>query len=361
MRPDFVSDLLGEPREERTPPGQEPEIIKFFGLTPEQAADPQGTMLDAGVDLLYATSSLIRYRELVRIEALQQQREEEEDRDPSDAMCEKWIARRDEFKPVACGPAWREISGMDPVGEEASTPGERGEQIGKLLNAVEKLARYELNAHAAKRAAGEEDARTYLWDPLASICKYLVISQRKLTTLSKEYTGMAAHELIDRIRAERVKDKMRADLRPFVAEFLSTQRHEDTKTPRIENNDGKPADATLPSTNPQSAFRNPQSAASAIWYALKVSRQSPEFHRATWAMSHGFANYQRFYRACLLYYGLTPGQLELEVIRELLDEAGGTERNDRSTQEANSGSVSEESRSTENENRATPAGPPDPK
>ena len=340
-----------------TPTDQEPQIVKDFGLTAEQAADPHGTMLDAGLDLLFGAQALIRYRERLRIEALYVQRQKEEQRDPSDATFEKWDAREDEFKPVACGPAWREISGMDAEGEDACSPGERAEQIGKLLNAVEKLARYELNAHEAKRAAGEKDARTYLWDPLASICKYLVISQRKLTTLSKEYTGMAAHELIDRIRAERVKDKMRADLRPFVAEFLSTQRHEATKTPSTEGSDGKPADATLPSTNPQSAFRNPQ-LAGAIWYALKVSRQSPEFHRATWAMSHGFANYQRFYRACLLYYGLTPGQLELEVIRELLDEASGTEDKNRSTKAGNSGAASQENGSTENDNRATPTGPP---
>jgi AraC-like DNA-binding protein len=345
---------------EHTPPEEEPRFIKAFGLTPEQAADPVGTMLDAGVELLYATSSLIRYRECVRIEALAQQREEEEEeeRDSSDEMCDKWIARRDEFRPVFCGRMWREISGMSEDAEDSSTPGERAEQIGKLLNAVEKLARYELNAHAAKRAAGEKDARTYLWDPLASICKYLAISQRKLTTLSKEYTGMAAHELVDRIRAERVKDKMRADLRPFVANFLSTQRHEDTKTPRTEENDGKPAKSALRSTNPQSPISNPQ-LASAVWYALKVSRQSPEFHRATWAMSHGFANYQRFYRACLLYYGLTPGQLELEVIRELLDEYKKQE-----TEVKSDGAVSNtntENRSTISEDRSTPAGPPDPK
>ena len=341
-----------------TPTDQEPQIVKDFGLTAEQVADPHGAMLDAGLDLLCGVQSLIRYRERLRIEALYVQRQEDERRDFSDATFDKWDAREDEFKPVACGPAWREVSGMDAEGEDACSPGERAEQIGKLLNAVERLARYELNAHAAKRAAGEKDARTYLWDPLASICKYLAISQRKLTTLSKEYTGMAAHELIDRIRAERVKDKMRADLRPFVANFLSTQRHEGTKAQRTEDNNKEPAEEALRSTNPQSPISNPQ-LASAVWYALKVSRQSPEFHRATWAMSHGFANYQRFYRACLLYYGLTPGQLELEVIRELLDEYKKQE-----TEVKSDGAVSNtntENRSTISEDRSTPAGPPDPK
>ena len=338
---------------------REAEFIKLLGLSPEEAADPARVQFSAGVAKLHAATLLLRFRDCQRIAKLDKERDEDRARDPSEENYDKWDDRSDEFKhgPV-WRPVWRQITEMDDDGEGYDSPECRGVQIELLVDVVEKLARYELNALAESRAANRSDRRTYLWDPLTNICRYLEISQRKLTTLSKEYTGMAAHELVDRIRAERVKDKMRADLRPFVAEFLSTRRHEDSKTPRTENNVGEPASATLPSTNPQSAFRNPQSAAAAVWYALKVSRQSPEFHRATWAMSHGFANYQRFYRACLLYYGLTPGQVELEVIRELLDEASGTESSDRSTQEANSGAASQEDSSTENDNRATPTGPP---
>src|SRR2546428_6463237 len=43
---------------------------------------------------------------------------------------------------------------------------------------------------------------TFLWDPLLLICHYLDIARSGLSRLSKEYSGMAAHEIIDRIRAE---------------------------------------------------------------------------------------------------------------------------------------------------------------
>jgi len=35
-------------------------------------------------------------------------------------------------------------------------------------------------------------------------------------------------------------------------------------------------------------------------------------------MEYGFSSYPRFFRACLLCYGLTPHQLELEIIEELM-------------------------------------------
>jgi len=36
-------------------------------------------------------------------------------------------------------------------------------------------------------------------------------------------------------------------------------------------------------------------------------------------MEFGFSSYPKFFRACLLCYGKTPHQLELEILEELLE------------------------------------------
>ena len=64
----------------------------------------------------------------------------------------------------------------------------------------------------------------------------------------------------------------------------------------------------------------------ARWEVLKMIKRARRVIGRThnvWAMELGFANYQRMYRACLAAYRKTPGQLELELIGELLREASG--------------------------------------
>ncbi|MCX5769431.1 MAG: hypothetical protein NTZ09_04040, partial [Candidatus Hydrogenedentes bacterium] len=56
-----------------------------------------------------------------------------------------------------------------------------------------------------------------------------------------------------------------------------------------------------------------------VWGALVKSRRAPRFHRTTWAMEFGFSSYPKFFRACLLCYGKTPHQIELEILEELLE------------------------------------------
>ncbi|MCY3021725.1 MAG: hypothetical protein NTW87_22160, partial [Planctomycetota bacterium] len=63
-----------------------------------------------------------------------------------------------------------------------------------------------------------------------------------------------------------------------------------------------------------------KSEAEEVYEALQRSRRAPRFHRTTWAMSYGFSSYPKFFRSCLLCYGKTPHQLELEIIEEILNE-----------------------------------------
>ena len=59
-----------------------------------------------------------------------------------------------------------------------------------------------------------------------------------------------------------------------------------------------------------------------IFAALKMSRRT-RFHRSEWAFELGFSSYQRIFRAALLCEGLTPHNLEMEVIGELVPEDEG--------------------------------------
>ena len=329
-------------------------------------------------------------------------------------------------------PLWKRLTQLS----DDLDPRQRAANLGVLLTLVERLARYEfahfhpapvVNAENAENAEENRNSansassalnRTFLWDPLPQICNCLGISHSKLSQFCREVTGMNAHELLDRIRAETVKAQMRAGLRSFVTAFTAEHAEgaekengngavsrQDAKTAQNETNmstiavppcatgssraaranlasastmstnaitgsglpdrDGLLAESPPPagatrlfacrdaastpagaaregsrgtrSTSDSAAHASDPAAQTAvpdlasfaslretnelpyrIWNALKQSRRAPDFDRATYAIAFGFKNYQRFYRACLLYYGKTPGQLEIQAIRELL-------------------------------------------
>jgi hypothetical protein len=102
----------------------------------------------------------------------------------------------------------------------------------------------------------------------------------------------------------------------------------------------------------ESGDKLPQSSADEVrevWAELVKSRRAPRWHRTTWAMEFGFTSYQKFFRACLLCYGKTPHQIEIEIIEELLkprmdemdemDSDGRNERGCKATAAVTEGSV----------------------
>ena len=235
-------------------------------------------------------------------------------------------------------PLWQQISGLTRENERTMNLGARRAAIRKLVRAVERYARAELRIaaappspllrdgkHTAAITAAARDAeteveprvkplieealaadaevplgeRTFLWDPLPEICVRLGIARCKLTELSRELTGLSAHELIDRIRAEKIRDKMAADLRRMAEVWLRTRRRRDPDDPSGE--------ARLD-------LDDPDEVAEHFWKYVRWRRRAPYFHRTSWAIEHGFANYPRFFRACLLVYGKTPHELEIEVL-----------------------------------------------
>lgn len=185
---------------------------------------------------------------------------------------------------------WRELSGLTIDAEKSLQGRDRRAAIRKLHAAAESEIRAELQLAADD--AEYKSERTFLWEPIPAVCRRLEISQSVLTRLLKELTGMSATQLADKIRAEGLKEKLRAELIAHVQKFH-----------------GKPGVCT---GNDRAFRRN-------FWEKLKGKRTLESFSYATRAIALGFANYTRLYRSCLLQYGLTPMQLEDEILRDIAE------------------------------------------
>ncbi len=279
---------------------------------------------------------------------------------------------------------WQQISGITPENELTLPPRERRQALRKLIAKATDLAREELVEGASCPLVGPEGTATavgmtraeetrgqdapstndyadatFLWDPMRSVCRQLGISHSKLSSLSKELTGMSAHEIADRIKVAGIKEKLRAPLIEFAANLWGTPGHahfanidnyieEELKldlcedfsetSPLRRDNDKRSYDQKVKDRqtleklakkrdgllinidhSPYPGRCCQEEIRWELFRALKKSRREPDFDRNTWAMSLGFANYARFRRACLLEYNKTPHQLEMEILGELAD------------------------------------------
>lgn len=185
-------------------------------------------------------------------------------------------------------PKWLLISGLYPEAQFAEP--ERQKRIRALYRALVLLIKRALAQHAVD--AIEE--RSIYWDPVAIVCRDLEIAPSKLSSLCKEFSGNSLSQVIDCVRAERIKKLLRIHIRSFV------QNHKTQCATLAE-------DSAIGKMDVWS-----------VWKALKVSRRWPEFCQNTWAIEMGFASYRRLYRACLAVWKQTPHQLELAMIADCL-------------------------------------------
>ena len=273
-------------------------------------------------------------------------------------------------------PLWQLVSGLDKYTEGGMLPSQRAHCILRLLRAVEKVVRYEVRSQKEKgksqkakgksdgadegkseKAKGKSDgttaamiarlaetdaeiagweaeaaaARTYLWDPLREVCFHFEIAQGRLSSLAKEALGISASELVDRVKAESVRGQMKGELKRFLLKLYSPQRRGDAEEGKSKKEKGK-SDGEDEGKSEKAKGRSDEDGQEGVaragqdvlreaeeaWEALKRSRRAPRWHRTTWAMEYGFSSYQRFFRGCLLCYGKTPHQLEVEILEELL-------------------------------------------
>ena len=188
---------------------------------------------------------------------------------------------------------WREISGITVANERTMRPKERRAAIRKLKDVVEREIRAELKA--AKEDAEGAGERSYLWDPCAAIAHRLGIGPTVLSRLMREFSGMSTSQMVDKIRAEGIREKLREHVK------------------RVIMRGPKPGEGG------QKVHQRLWEQCQDFRELLKRSRRTVDFSLATWAIELGFANYTRFYRACLLQYGRTPTQLEEEALREFAE------------------------------------------
>jgi hypothetical protein len=205
--------------------------------------------------------------------------------------------------------SWQEISGIDHANlhsmpekeyragleklmeaaenEGTMTPEKRRAAIRKLKEVVEREIREELNA--ANEDVELMCERTHLWEPTLAICRKLEIGPAVLSRLMRELTGISTSQMVDKIRGEGLKEKLRENLVGFVLKHF--------KRPGVLQ------DGT----------------AGNFWEKLRAMRRQARFSYASWAIDLGFANYTRFYRACLLCFRQTPTQIEDEILREFAE------------------------------------------
>ena len=239
---------------------EDPHVLQTFGLTVEDIRNPEQAVREGGLKKMV---QLKKFMEL-----------------PVDLENQAASIGQEHQKKT---PAWRSVAGLFQESEENMLPEQRERALRNLVDTVLALLEHDM----ARDKASKSRTHSVQWDPLLSVCFHLGIARAHLTRLSREATGLAAHELVDLLRVKAVKDAMKETIRRYVKA----------------------------SGNPPELLAAPD-----IWRALKESRRGPTYHRATYALSFGFLNYMRFYRACLFYYQMAPQQLEYLAIEEVVEE-----------------------------------------
>lgn len=290
-------------------------MTTYFGFTTDELRAVPETACSGGAEKLWrAWQGLISKEQEAVIEEFDAEKKasgngpqdfEAVAKDP-----QKWAATRSSWqdrKEAALGrleklretpsPLWRVVSGIEG-NELALAPGERARGIRKLLKSVERMARTELRAEEQLRggdwrknpapSADEEieDRRCFAWEPLRTICLYLGIARTKLGTYALELWGLTSTQLVDRLKCETVREKMRGDMQKFVQDF-------------VKNYDGEGDAVEL------------------AWKAFRASRGGTAY-RTSLAARFGFSSYAKYSRACLMCYGCEPSELERTVLEEVV-------------------------------------------
>jgi methylphosphotriester-DNA--protein-cysteine methyltransferase len=336
----------------------DPDAVQFLinsGLTRDELEYPQRAMLSAGVEKMWKIKRALEFLEHTTNSADDARRIERGDPEKQIELMKKMADKVADANSKI--PLWQILSGMTPEAVPCMHPHERRTALRKLHNLVIILLKYEfsvakITSHTAAEscatphekavekhtravekhtpespAAPALPEKTFLWDPLPELCFFLGISKAALTRFLRELTGMSANELVDTVRAENLKAKMRNVLFPALKKLLS-------EAPSKGANDKKGVNDknhTSPSSHTSHEFD-----AMTIWKRLKSSRRNPSFQRAVYAIELGFPSHQRLYRACLLVYGKTPSQIEWELIEEFLTAAAQSEEQVQSEQQQKS-------------------------
>lgn len=196
-------------------------------------------------------------------------------------------------------PLWRVLGGMT-LNEEKSAlhPNERAGRFAAVIRAIEKVVRYEWRAFIKQKAEGagqnteKRELRVRWWDPMRVVCQSFGIAHSMLSKMSRELTGLSAPDLTDRVKAETLRSSMRLEVKAWVLELYKECEFEEKAT-AAEIADG-------------------------LWSGVAQKRGRGRWSRASWAARFGYSSYVKFSRACLAEHGVTPVELEREILEEIV-------------------------------------------
>ena len=181
---------------------------------------------------------------------------------------------------------------LTPIPDVAN-PSARDAWIRELLGRVDVIARSEF-LREDKIPKGE---RTAFWDPLARICLILGISRTKLSSYSRELTGLRAHELTDRIKAESLPEALFEQVKAAFESLKSAFTQQVDRARMLE----------------------PQYCAQ---FKVHVARQIRALRSgdaaAAFAMKLGYANPSRLKKACLITQKKSLNDLEASLLNPLV-------------------------------------------
>jgi len=289
--------------------------MEMFGISDGQLKDLSATALSGGAEMLWRTQQAwISKQQEEIVEEFEAIKRKQDAIPVGDPRCESdpdlWAAVRashDERRDRQLGrlenaravPAavWRDVTGLRE-NEYAMHPGERAGRIRVLLRGVEKMARAEfrgqeercggdwrgLNSLPDPDDFGERDGRSFAWDPLRSICYYFGIAKTKLGAYAQEIWGMSGPQVVDRVKCETARGKIREEVKAFL-----DAHYKEHKDDGVEE----------------------------VWEALRESRKGIS-HRTALAARLGFSSYSRYFRACVLCYGIEPVELERQIFEEVI-------------------------------------------
>jgi len=188
-------------------------------------------------------------------------------------------------------------------------------------------------------------------DPVGRVCAKLEIAQGKLTTLTKEYSGLNTQELCDVARVFRVKPAlrervMRTALSRWGSPGLAAQMwclrggelpKRAEKTARLLRNrggrrgncgrQGVLAEKEVASTETiYGPLHDPETPRDylieeltvQLMNAVEEDRRAASFDKDAWAVELGFANFSRLRRACVVMWARAPRQIEWELCRDVV-------------------------------------------
>ncbi|HLX64522.1 MAG TPA: hypothetical protein VKX17_24835 [Planctomycetota bacterium] len=217
-------------------------------------------------------------------------------------------------------PAWQWVSGLDDKFE--ITLGERRKRLRHLIEAVKLHIRMGLDfCRTDPEYVGE---CTIYWEPITAVCKAFGIAQSALSKFCVELNGLNLKGLVDAVRAESVKKRMREEVRGFLVsgmhrcEGCGELRAGPPKGGTTNDSGGNSHEQCATFAGDEEEVVAHRKDAWVVWKALKASRKAPVFNRESWAQGYGFASYIRMYKACKVVYEMTPQQLEMTLIEEAL-------------------------------------------